>query len=380
MSSIIARPYDPDNKINRAIFRGSPNLLTTSDLNRQLEALKAQLDMLDDKTGAVSDISLSITWVQVLGQEQLLQVHVESITMFYCKGANFSPDISDIFQIASPVYDTKYYFCLVASQETVTHASDPTHIIAGASFENGTSQESADQLVYTDEMLVLVDDAGLLAIVESSDTVLIAILVTIIKPTSLDDVQIVKNFITPGESLKTNLSLDTLYVPSKDDLEVGMSYQEALCVLYKRIIVDNLVPAWQDATINRGSYTHNIKWRILNGYLDVMLSNSLRADIGEGDWIYTITGIEEYILGKTGKTIVGMYGTNTGFGAVKPAIVQVRPNDLGTQNYDVGSISLEIVSNTPKLWLREIDEAGLISSGYVTMHIDKPVIISMSIK
>ena len=44
MSKIVTKAFDATKKVVRSIFRGSPNLLTSSDLNRQFEALKHQID------------------------------------------------------------------------------------------------------------------------------------------------------------------------------------------------------------------------------------------------------------------------------------------------------------------------------------------------
>ena len=49
MSKIVDKVFDAGKKIIRSVFLGSPNLFTTSDLNRQIEAIKYQLDSLDDK-------------------------------------------------------------------------------------------------------------------------------------------------------------------------------------------------------------------------------------------------------------------------------------------------------------------------------------------
>ena len=60
MSAIIERAFNKTQKIIRAVFRGSPNLITTSDLNRQFESMRYQADRIDERIGVVSDLSLKV--------------------------------------------------------------------------------------------------------------------------------------------------------------------------------------------------------------------------------------------------------------------------------------------------------------------------------
>ena len=56
MSRIIDKPFNPAQKIIRAIFKGAPNLFTTSDLNRQIEAFDYRLKQLERKVGVITDM------------------------------------------------------------------------------------------------------------------------------------------------------------------------------------------------------------------------------------------------------------------------------------------------------------------------------------
>ena len=54
----MAKAFDASKKIIRSVFKGSPNLFTTSDLNRQVEAIKYQLDQIEDRVGVSSDMRI----------------------------------------------------------------------------------------------------------------------------------------------------------------------------------------------------------------------------------------------------------------------------------------------------------------------------------
>lgn len=148
MSAIIERAFNKTQKIIRAVFRGSPNLITTSDLNRQFESMRYQADRIDERIGVVSDLSLKVE------VEDNTWTITPSFTYLEAKGLAFSPAKSAV----SLFSESGVYLCLIADTETVTYASDFSHEIAGASFSDGTSMASADQLVYKNESIVVVKD------------------------------------------------------------------------------------------------------------------------------------------------------------------------------------------------------------------------------
>lgn len=152
MSKILEKAFDASKKIIRSVFKGSPNLITTSDLNRQFEALKYQVDKLDEKTGFV--ITGSRTGLTYSLKSSTLNVTASYEGLIF-KGCLFSPTKKDltINLTSSAPYA---YLCLVADSEEVTYATDNSHDIAGAKFEDGTSMASANQLRYKNEDYVLV--------------------------------------------------------------------------------------------------------------------------------------------------------------------------------------------------------------------------------
>lgn len=157
MSKIVDKVFDAGKKIIRSVFLGFPNLFTTSDLNRQIEAIKYQLDSLDDKVGVYSDFKFSI---QHGGSLLLVRMGISYVETKGCKftpapatlGINFTSTASAV------------YVQLLADKETVTYQMDTTHDIAGAKFEDGTSSPAANQIIYKNEELklshALTDDKG----------------------------------------------------------------------------------------------------------------------------------------------------------------------------------------------------------------------------
>lgn len=150
MSKILEKAFDASKKIIRSIFNGSPNLITTSDLNRQFEALKHQADRLDEKTGFLIEGGN----LEFKLEGSTLKVNLTYDTMEY-KGCVFNPtqqtNIETNFTASAPYA----YFCLVADKETLTYDTDVTHEIAGAKFADGTSMRAADQIIYKNEKFIL---------------------------------------------------------------------------------------------------------------------------------------------------------------------------------------------------------------------------------
>lgn len=123
---------------------GSPNLFTTSDVNRQIDAFKYQLDQLDDKVGLLSDIE---TTVSVNGN--ILEI-LPTYTTIKNRGAEFSGITgltSGQLLTKSNIVDGNYYLCVAANVELVTHGDDPSHEISGAKFEDGSAKPAANHYV-----------------------------------------------------------------------------------------------------------------------------------------------------------------------------------------------------------------------------------------
>ena len=149
MSSIITKPFSWANKIVRAVFKGAPNLITTSDLNRQLEALKKEMYMLYMADGNIlSDFNFTIDGgtIKTTG------------SYIYCSGVLFNMDMQGEYPI--PIYGSESVkvLRLYAKKSLVTSGDDFTKEISGAKFEDGTTQPAADHYVYSEPTLIYEDD------------------------------------------------------------------------------------------------------------------------------------------------------------------------------------------------------------------------------
>lgn len=166
MSRIIEKPFDAAKKVIRSIFRGAPNVITTSDLNRQIEALKEQMDMMCDCIGCAfsQNLKISIGNVDTNGDGDLMSVsvRVESIdggeeVDVWIKGVLFKFPTTALSLYKDHVAE-RFYLVVTASKRLVTYADDFTHDISGAKFADGSSLPAADNYVITDEKLELVED------------------------------------------------------------------------------------------------------------------------------------------------------------------------------------------------------------------------------
>lgn len=254
MSKIIDKVFDAGKKIIRSIFKGSPNLITSADLNRQMEAFKYQLDQLDDKTGMVSDMELTYS----LSAGTLKVDYTFSYLKF--KGCEFSPSIVTLntnFTKSAPIV----YLCLVANKEIVTFESDVTHDIAGAKFADGTSMPAANQIRYIDEAVILthalsnVDNlVGIIAIFTLSES---------------GNVVVKKNIIQD----KNSLSMEKGGVISDFDSSLvgkvtnGKSYDEAFSIIENRF--SNMVSDWDYLVkeLSGAEKDTDIAFRIQSGML-----------------------------------------------------------------------------------------------------------------
>ena len=216
MSKILGKAFDATKKIFRSIFMGSPNLITAPDLNRQIEALKFQLDQLDDKVGVYSDFSVgydfSGTTLTVTPDYSYLQF----------KGCSFQPELTPM-SINLTESAPEAFLCLVADSELVTYDTDFSHDIAGAKFEDGTSMAAANQMVYKNERLVL--SHTLLGLDN-----LVGILYYFIVDPTIEDVFTRNNCVDRFSSvlLKSNSNISLYQKGFKTDIKAGVSYDSAI--------------------------------------------------------------------------------------------------------------------------------------------------------
>ena len=167
MSRIINKAFDASKKIVRSIFRGSPNLLTSADLNRQIEALKYQIDKLEERTNVDTDLDINV--VSISAHERNLEDPTGTMqdsenrvtyTLGYMrfKGCLFTPTVSPMTIFIGENEQKKMYIHLVAEKKIVTYEDDFSHEISGAKFEDGTSMPAADNEVYFNEKIVCTEN------------------------------------------------------------------------------------------------------------------------------------------------------------------------------------------------------------------------------
>ena len=155
MANIIEKAFDVSKNIVRTIFLGRPNLFTTSDLNRQIQAFKYQMDSIENRLGAESDMEISF---DSTGSQT--RCKVMKGTYFRVNGLNIPlPNPSDVFGVDAN-HGTECYFYVWGNFARKTYTNDPTHEIAGAKFSDGTSMPAADQLVLGDVHYAMTDDIG----------------------------------------------------------------------------------------------------------------------------------------------------------------------------------------------------------------------------
>ena len=149
MSSILTKPFSWANKIIRAAFKGAPNLLTTSDLNRQLEAFKKEMYVLQQGSGVV----ISDLWVT----ERNYGVYEVTGSYIFCAGVRFDLAINETITVLE---NSRLELRLYAKKSLVTYADDFSKEISGAKFSDNTTQPAADHYVYTEAKVLAVPTSG----------------------------------------------------------------------------------------------------------------------------------------------------------------------------------------------------------------------------
>ena len=261
MSQIIVKAFDAGKKIIRSVFKGSPNLFTSSDLNRQIEAIKYQLDLLDEKTGFISDMDLSSA---TLSDSDSLSVTPTFSTIEY-KGCNFNPQ-SKLLQTS--ITSQPAYLALFAKVSEVTYDEDSSHEIAGAKFADGTSQPAANQLIYTDEKLALIYKDYTPN--EEVDGKLLGV-IAMFQRTSQGTLTIKKNYstgVTDTVPFRVENTVVNSYPNIKGEIIPGMSYDQALNILQNRLntLKNPLQTTWIDLMQN-DTPTSSFRCKITDGVM-----------------------------------------------------------------------------------------------------------------
>lgn len=267
MAQIVAKAFDATKRIVRSVFLGSPNLFTTSDVNRQIEAFKYQLDQLDDKVGVLSDISWSIS---DLGSNNYRLT--PTFTYLKTKGCDFTSIVSASALDVNLVADTPLYICLFGQTETVTYTDDATHEIAGAKFEDNTSKPAANQIRYKASTVQIAATTT-----PESAANLIAVLAVMNRDSDQTNYTFKKNTITNEQSALLAGSEQLEFVQHIQDavLRVGDSFSTAINKVASQI--HDFITSF-NVTFKTVSQADTLYWRsntvyTANNNVDIELRN-----------------------------------------------------------------------------------------------------------
>lgn len=147
MSNIIDRPFDASNKLHRSVFKGAPNLYTTSDINRQTEALKWQIDYNENHTLVPSIFKCNVNNDTDAGTFTYDFVFDE----IKAGGCLFKPVVPSTGS-GSITEGLKMYIFLVATKKQVAKEYDPS--IIGADFGEGSVIDAAEAIVFSGERII----------------------------------------------------------------------------------------------------------------------------------------------------------------------------------------------------------------------------------
>lgn len=151
MSSIISKPFNPLQKIVRAIFKGSPNLFTTSDLNRQIEAFDYRLKQLERKVGVITDMEF------LFNDEGQF---VAQYTYLEYNGCVLYSGGTKTFVIGETSIEHFRALGLVLTETEISYSDDSSHAISGVKFADGTSRPGANHQVISGYSLVIAEYTG----------------------------------------------------------------------------------------------------------------------------------------------------------------------------------------------------------------------------
>lgn len=150
MSRIIDKPFNPAQKIIRAIFKGAPNLFTTSDLNRQIEAFDYRLKQLERKVGVITDMELET------GSNSS---YVAKYSYLEYNGCILYSGTQITFTIPRSADNFRALGLLITERE-IDYTGDSTHLISGVQFEDGTSRPAANHKMVQSYQLVVARYTG----------------------------------------------------------------------------------------------------------------------------------------------------------------------------------------------------------------------------
>ena len=242
MSAILDKPFSAVQRIARTIFKGTPNLFTTSDLNRQMEAFQFQMNRIEGQgyAGYVENLSVSVLRSNSgIGNAITATLTPPALGHMYVtvRGCKFDLGESEISVTKSSLSNGQYVaLVLRVTSSTVTFADDPTHEIAGAKFADNTALAAADQIVYSNGSLVLVAAGD---INPDTDVAVLAAIKLLSTDSVSTGVYVVKNYTNRylGYLVQREILRIEDYNPTQTGtFESGMRYDAAISLLSRSII------------------------------------------------------------------------------------------------------------------------------------------------
>ena len=302
MSSILDKAFDATKKVVRTIFKGSPNLFTAPDLNRQIEGFKYQMDMAQRFLPIVGNITITASNTATQGG-QTYSLSVSATGSVKAAGAEFSGITAYSGNAGVTNNNYRLYVVIRADKTELTFSDDPTHTLVGAKFADGTVKAAANQIVYSNVRFdALAPNAAALV---GDDIVAIVALVHFDRTGDVLTTNVIKNYASkplPMFSAESETIRKSIYSGIGGVID-GMTVSEAIyrlqnLAIHNKGLVDQMLPATEhtgdlyvhgDGGIKVGTYKAYKVNKLV--FVEFIIPNG--ADVGKfikyqhnGSWSY----------------------------------------------------------------------------------------------
>ena len=296
MSAIIDKPFNVAQRIVRTLFRGTPNLFTTSDINRQIEAFKYQIDRIECQSYSGIAENLTINAVRGgggSGSTITATISPVSSGKMYVTARGCKFDLGQAEISVERTMTNGQYACVVlrGTSQLVTYSGDPTHLISGALFADGTSKPAADHLVFTSAEIVFVgaDEINL-----DTDVAILAVVKAIPITSSPLGVYVLKNYTDSNLGFLAHREL--LRIEDFDKTRIGaiqsgMRYDEAISILTRNLVhIGTAFPYFKpvnEEVLPYGWIPCGALRTYVGSYVQGELEDAYEAIYGAGNIIFT---------------------------------------------------------------------------------------------
>lgn len=253
MATIVDKVFNPVQRIIKAVFRSSPNLITAGDLNRQFDIINYQLGLLGKSVGAVTDLSVTYTYGSTM-------TITYNSTYLKFKGINFGGFSSTVDFENNPT--ESYRLVLTGVKTLVTSSTDPDNTISGAKFSDGTVMPAADHYVYENVTLNILKSTDSVP-VGSEEIITLAKIIPFMGSGVASGTYVLNTFFTLEtsniwEKLAALHAIKGVYpsAPAYGDLPAGTTYDNAFSILNKGVLaLKGDLLAKTDPVTKSGNYT-----------------------------------------------------------------------------------------------------------------------------